>query len=194
MVVAERAGLSEERWREAARTQRGQAELQRLFRSGRYPSVAPSGRTRGTFIGLTLGGPFDRVVGGLAGLWMPWLGKSFDPATGRGENVLGLGSGWSAGLAARIANRLGWAASVDPDGTVRAFPFVTGRGPGIVDPEVEVLRIIYAYPGAPSPELVRRVLDEVVEVEPGLLLGKAHLRVAGGRWRLAGYFSLRTDR
>jgi hypothetical protein len=192
MVVAEGVGLSEADWREAARTVRGQAELQRLFRSGRYPSAAPDGRTRGTFIGLTLGGPFDRVVGALAGLWMPWLGKRFDAASATGDNLLGLGPARVARLAARVAARLGWAMAVDPDGTARAFPFVTSRGPGMTDPEVEVLRIVYSYPGAPSPELVRRVLDEVVEIEPGLLLGKAHLRVAGGRWRLAGYFALRT--
>jgi hypothetical protein len=185
MVVAERAGLSEHRWREAARTPRGLAELQRLFRGGRYPSQPPDGRTRGAFIGTTLGGPFDRGVGALAGLWMPWLGKRFDAASSTGDNVLAVGPRWSARLALRAASRLGWAMALEPDGTLRGFPFVTGRGPGIMDPD--------AYPGAPNPDLVRRVLDEVVEVEPGLLLGKAHLRVAGGRWRQAGYFSLRTS-
>ena len=72
------------------------------------------------------------------------------------------------------------------------------RAPGVQDQRhanlrTEVLRIVYDHPSVPNPFPVRRVLDEVVEVEPGLLLGKAHLRGWGGRAWPVAFFALRLD-
>jgi hypothetical protein len=37
---------------------------------------------------------------------------------------------------------------------------------------------------------LRRILDELVELEDGFYLGKAHLKWWWGKWQLVAYFSL----
>ena len=71
----------------------------------------------------------------------------------------------------------------------RALAFSTTVGPGALDPGIEVLRIDYDLPGNAPP--FRRILDELVEVEPGVYLGQALLRRRGGHRRLA-WFTLET--
>ena len=195
MVTVTEAGAVplERRWRAVGRTVEGQAALERLFRNGRFPTSPPRGRARGTFITTTLDPSLDRAIAALTSLTMPWLGKAFDPAAGRGENVFAPGPAWYAAALLGLVPRLGWPIGRDEAGRLRGFQFVTERGVGRVDPGTEVLRIVYDHPDAPNPFPVRRVLDEVVEVEPGLLLGKAHLRVWGDRWRQVAFFALRLD-
>jgi hypothetical protein len=185
------AVLPELRWRAAGQTAAGQATLARLFRTGRFPSSPPRGLARGTFLTTTVEPTVDRAVDALTRLAMPWLGKAFDPAAGRGENVFAPGPAWYADALLRLVPRLGWPIRRDEAGRLRGFPFVTERGVGLADPEIEVLRIVYDHPSLPNPLPVRRVLDEVVEVEPGLLLGKAHLRWPGDRSRQVAFFALR---
>jgi hypothetical protein len=195
MATAIRAGAvpAERRWRAIGRTAAGRAELERLFRRGRFPSTPPSGVARGTFLGMTVGPVVDRAVDALAGLWMPWLGKAFDPAVGRGENVFASGPAWYAGALLWLIPRLGWPIRRDEAGRLRGFHFLTEPGRGVDDPGTEVLRIVYGHPSVPNPFPVSRVLDEVVEIEPGLLLGKAHLRWPGRRQRQVAFFALRFD-
>ena len=183
----------ERRWRATARTAAGSAALERLFRTGRFPTSPPSGLARGTFLATTVEPTVDRALAALTSLAMPWLGKAFDPAASRGENVFAPGPGWYTAALLGLVPRLGWPIRRDAAGRLRGFPFVTERGVGLVDPGTEVLRIVYDHPGAPNPFPVRRVLDEVVEVEPGLLLGKAHLRGWGGRAWPVAFFALRLD-
>jgi hypothetical protein len=52
-----------------------------------------------------------------------------------------------------------------------------------------VLKIDYDL--AENPGLsIRRVLDELVQVDDGFYLGKAHLKWWWGRWQLVAYFTL----
>jgi hypothetical protein len=105
-------------------------------------------------------------------LYLPWLGKTFDADAGTGDNVF-IDNAWS-----KATGKFGWPEyripSDDPPGTVRVFPFKTSVAPGIEDPDVQVLRISYA--AAPNPLPVRRIVDEVVELPGGYILGKAHMR------------------
>jgi hypothetical protein len=183
----------ERRWRAAAPAADGRATLERVFRAGRFPAPPPSGLARGTFLTTTLEPTVDRAIAALTTLAMPWLGKAFDPAAGRGENVFAPGPSWYAAGLLRVVPWLGWSIRRDAQGRLRGFPFVTERGAGLADPDVEVLRIVYDDPRVSNPPPVRRVLDEVVEVEPGLLLGKAHMHGWDGRWRLVAFFALRTE-
>jgi hypothetical protein len=175
----------------SAASRPGRADLERLFRAGALPAPPPAGFAAGTFLGTTLGGPADRLVGTLAARWMPWLGKAFDALAGGGENVFVPGPGWYAAGLLRLGPLLGWPIRRDAGGRLRGFPFVTEPGRGVADPGVPVLRIVYADPRAPNPYPVREVLDELVQVGSGLLLGKAHLRTRAGRWRQVAFFSLR---
>lgn len=94
-----------------------------------------------------------------------WKGKSFDQVERRVVNVF------------------------DSGGTRRdQFRFRTYIRAGLQDPEIEVLKIDYDIPE--NPRWLRRVLDEVVEVGDGKLLGKVHARLVPGLPFTLGYFRL----
>lgn len=159
-------------------------ELRDMFASGRAPAEL-DGDTRGRVVAFAVHPAFDRVASVAAGLWLPWVGKRFDAAAGRGHNVLERG--------ARLPLRAAWPRyrPREERGRLAAFDFRTRVEPGALDPGVEVLVIDYA--AAPqNPRLgVSRVRDELVEVAPGAHLGKMLWRRAGGRHDLVAYFALR---
>jgi hypothetical protein len=144
--------------------------LRRLFRLGSVP--APDGRYEGELVALSTGLLSDPFFEWLTRLYLPWLGKTFDMATQSGDNVFS-DNAWS-----KATGKLGWPGyrieSDDPPGTVRVFPFRTYVALDIEEEAVEVLRINYS--DAPNPLPVRRMVDEVVELPGGYILGKAHMR------------------
>lgn len=160
------------------------ARLAELFRSGRAPDPRPEGALPGRPLTTTVWGPADRLGLRLVDLWMPWNGKRFVPASESGVNqfdpsVLGpMRILWPGYRPERVAG-----------GVVEAFPFRTRIGPGTVDPGVTVLAVDYDIEGDPV-FLIRRILDELVEVAPGSYLGKVLFRVRGS-YHPIGYFSLR---
>ena len=60
--------------------------------------------------------------------------------------------------------------------------------PGAADPDVRVFKIDYDFEA--NPGLIRRILDEMVQVAPGRYLGKVLFR-ARGTFHPIGFFSLR---
>jgi hypothetical protein len=159
-------------------------ELNDLFRRGRVPPAWLDGPCQGTLVTTIFGRGADRSTHLLGSFYMPWRGKAFDAATQSGINLF---SAASKPLirpfdpAVRDDSR--------PD-LVRAYPFRTYLAPGVIDRDRRVLKIDYDIPSNPF-GLIRRVLDELVEVAPGYFLGKAHLR-ALGHWRTVAYFTLET--
>jgi len=90
--------------------------------------------------------------GSLQGREVPWKGKKFQDADDTGLNVF-----------------------VTKDGhTEERYPFRTYVGRGIKDKKLRVLKIDYGVKG--NPWWLRRIVDEVVEVAPGELLGKVHVK------------------
>ena len=80
----------------------------------------------------------------------------------------------------------------DDESGTSAFRFVTSVGPSATHPGLIVLRLDYRA-GAENPAFpVRRVLDELVQVDDGLFLGQA-LLWWGGRLRRVAWFSLEAD-
>jgi hypothetical protein len=131
----------------------------------------------------------DPILRALSSIWMPWLGKRFDAETATGDNVM-LPS-------ARLPAKLFWPGyrfrSLG-DGRYAAFRFRTYVGASAVDRDRRVLKIDYDWDENPS-LLIRDILDELVQVVPGVYLGKALLRrgvPARMSWRLVGYFALRS--
>ena len=59
----------------------------------------------------------------------------------------------------------------------------------LADPDRSVLKIDYDLEENPS-LTVRRVLDELVQIDDNLYLGKAHVRWWWNRWQTVAYFSL----
>jgi len=178
--------LNETQWRylhEAARHQvrfaqaqletnrhAAQEKLNHLFRMGTPPE--PDGRYEGDLIGISTGLLSDPFFQWLTRIYLPWKGKTFDLETHSGDNVF-IDNVWS-----KATEKMGWPEyrmpNDEPPGTVRVFPFKTYVGEGIEDRDRAVLKIDYSDPRNPLP--VRRVVDEVVELPGGYILGKAHMR------------------
>jgi hypothetical protein len=78
---------------------------------------------------------------------------------------------------------------VDSSKTYRAFAFRTYVAPGLVDSDRSVLKIDYHLKENPS-LTVRRVLDELVQIDDDLFLGKAHLHWWWGAWQTVACFTL----
>lgn len=161
------------------------AELEASFRAAGTPPTF-EGSTRGRLLTTTIGYGLDAITGGLARLWMPWKGKAFDPEAKDGRNLFTTGF--------RQVQRLLWPGyDIDePEGDRRysTFPFTTWEGPSAFTPGgADVLKIDYEHPQ--SPWLIRDILDELVQIEGGLYLGQALLRVRGRLHRVA-WFELRT--
>jgi hypothetical protein len=144
--------------------------LERLFRLGTLPR--PDGRYEGELLALSTGLLSDPFFEWMTRIYLPWLGKYFNAGTATGDNVF-VDNAWS-----RVTGKLGWpeyrVPSDDPPGTVRVFPFRSSASVGIEDPETTVLRLDYSH--SPNPLPLRRVVDEVVELPGGYLLGKAHMK------------------
>src|SRR5207248_10983359 len=68
------------------------------------------------------------------------------------------------------------------------FPFRNRVAPGEVDPDVEVYKIDYDFETNPG-FIIRRILDELVEVDDGMYLGKILFRTSRG-FHPIGFFTL----
>jgi hypothetical protein len=159
------------------------ADLDRLFLTGEVPDPLPEGFQQGSFLCTSIWGPADRVFKRIGDMWMPWLGKSFDPSTSTGVNVLA--------PSARTPMRVLWpqhAPRATGKGTLEAFPFRNRIATGEVDVDLKVYKIDYDFDANPS-FVIRRVLDEVVQIDDGLLLGKILYRL-GSVHHPIGYFTL----
>ncbi|HEY2789287.1 MAG TPA: hypothetical protein VGI72_07510 [Gaiellales bacterium] len=161
---------------------RSTAELEGAFARGVPPDPALDGRYDGALLHLTLGPGADVVLQGLLRLWLPWLGKRFDAASASGENVFDMSAYRAGERLTPAAYRAWWPEDVS---SYRALRFTTAVAPGRLDPGLEVLRIDYDLPENPPP--LRRVVDELVAVQPGVYLGQAILRRGSGGSRVAWF-------
>jgi len=171
----------------ANRTQ-GLKALNDLFQSGTIPTPALNGSYSGKLIALDVAPGLSQLVQGLLSAWMPWKGKTFNAANNQGDNVFQCSS-W---LLAHVLWPFYRGYQDDTPQTYRAFTFHTYIAPGKDDPDRQVLKIDYDVPGNPSAS-IRRVLDELVQVQDGYYLGKAHLKWWWGKWQMVAYFSLRAS-
>ncbi|MEK6250876.1 MAG: hypothetical protein AABM43_02835 [Actinomycetota bacterium] len=164
----------------------GAATLAELFALG-TPPAGIDGRTEGILVAPLITGPVDRVMRGLAGTWMPWMGKRFDAERKRGDNVLRQSARWPV--------KLFWPLYVTRDlGDDRtAFDFETRVEPSEDDSSVDVLVIDYVVMDSNPRFLIKRIRDELVEIVPGANLGKVLWRHGDGSYALIGYFALRND-
>jgi hypothetical protein len=104
--------------------------------------------------------------GSLQGREVTWKGKKFRAADHTGINVFLTKTG----------------------GLEERYPFRTYVGKGIKDKKTDVLKIDYGQKS--NPWWLRRIVDEVVETEPGVLLGKVHVKWVLGMTFTMGYFKL----
>ena len=167
----------------------GFAALNDLFRAGTVPDPLPDGRYAGELVALDLAPGLTPFFQWLVNAWMPWRGKTFAPSQQGGDNILTKDSYFLA----RLFNPLYRGFSVDSPQTYRGFAFRTYAAPGLFDRDRTVLKIDYNLKQNPA-LTVRRVLDELVQLDDGLYLGKAHVRWWWGDWQTVAYFSLAFER
>ena len=163
----------------------GAAALAELFALG-VPPAGIDGRTEGILVAPTITPPVDRLMRGLSGAWMPWLGKRFDAEANLGDNLLRQSARWPA--------KLFWPLyGTRPFGDDRtAFDFETRVEPSEDDSRVDVLVIDYVVMDSNPRFLIKRIRDELVEIVPGANLGKILWRHGDGSYALIGYFALRS--
>ena len=90
-----------------------------------------------------------------------WKGKKFDAAKKSGINILQSGE---------------------------KYVFTTSQTKSMIDGKLDVIRLDYRQPG--NPFWLKLVTDEIVEIEPGKLLGKVFLRIIPGMPFDLGHFRL----
>jgi hypothetical protein len=164
---------------------RGFAALNEIFRAGSPPNPPLDGGYVGELVALEVAPGLNQFIEMITMRWMPWKGKHFDTVHRAGDNIFTRDSLFLAyiwwplyrGYKNEGAERY------------RAFDFRTHIAPGLADPDRQVLKLDYNLKRNPSLS-VRRVLDELVQVDTALYLGKAHLKWWWGTWQLVAYFSL----
>jgi hypothetical protein len=164
------------------------ATLAELFSLG-TPPAGIDGRTEGILVAPLIATPVDRLMRALEGIvGLPWLGKRFDAAANRGDNVLRQSARWPAKLLWPLY-------STRPLGSDRsAFDFETRVEPSEDEgPAVDVLVIDYVVVDSNPGFLIKRIRDELVEIVPGANLGKVLWRHGDGSYALIGYFALRNE-
>lgn len=160
----------------------GLAEVEACFAGGKA-AEGLVGFRRGRLIATTCGYGLDGAFEAMARVWMPWRGKNFSRQAAEGVNLVTPGGRRAIRAAFPRYRGLG----TDDEGT-SAFRFITSIGPSVTLSGVSVLRLDYRDVENPSFP-VRRVLDELVQVDDGLYLGQA-LMLWGGRLRRVAWFSL----
>ena len=161
----------------------GLAEIERCFIEGKA-AEGLVGFRRGRLIATTCGYGLDAFFEALARVWMPWRGKTFSRQAAEGINMFTPGG--------RRAIRTvfpRYRGIEDDDAGTSAFRFVTSIGPSITHPEITVLRLGYRDVAENPSFPVRRILDELVQIDDGLYLGQALMWWSGRRRRVA-WFSL----
>ncbi|HET6597201.1 MAG TPA: hypothetical protein VFG81_16360 [Anaerolineales bacterium] len=170
---------------------KGFAALNDLFRAGTVPDSLLDGRYAGELVVIDLTPSLTPFFQWITNKWMPWLGKTFDSSSQRGDNIF---TKDSYGLA-RLFNPLYHGFINDTSGTYRGFAFRTYTAPGLFDTDLTVLKIDYNLSENPS-LTVRRVLDEVVQLDDHLYLGKAHVRwwfQPKDNWQTVAFFTLNQE-
>ena len=163
----------------------GFAALNEIFRAGSPPNPPLDGGYKGQLVALNVTPGLNQFIEMITSRWMPWKGKTFYATQASGINIFTRDSL----MLAHIFWPLYRGYRDESAERYRAFTFRTHLAPGLTDPDRQVLKLDYHIKGNPSLS-IRRVLDEVVQVDSALYLGKAHLHWWWGKWQLVAYFSL----
>ncbi|MFC8526003.1 hypothetical protein [Nocardia sp. NPDC057227] len=167
------------------------ALLDALFAAGTAPQL--HGDYEGIIVGKLHGIPGLALLNPVVAIEPGWVGKSFDAATGTGANRLDLPA--YLALKAVVPGYRGWVRT----GTgYRGFRFTHRVEKAVLAPHNQVVAVTYTDPALGNPRSrvvpIERVRDEIVELVPGVYLGRAQLRSTGGELRAIGYFAMRAPR
>lgn len=161
----------------------GVTALDAVFAGGTVPTDL-DGPMSGTVLVPLVQPLIDWATRAVGSIWMPWHGMHFDRENGRGTNTIGDHARWPA--------KLLWPRyrTEDTDDGRHAFEFVTHVEPSIDDPDLDVLALDFGSVDANPSLLVKHLRDEIVQVVPGVYLGKV-LHRHGDEFATVGYIALR---
>ncbi len=108
----------------------------------------------------------DGVYQGDIGRATSWVGKKFDAQTSSGINVFN-----------------------ENGAKVEKYPFITSTNKGVVDKNLDVIKIDYNVPE--NPFWLRLIADEIVEIAPNEYSGKMFVKVIPGFPFALLYFRLK---
>ena len=164
-----------------------ESQFNELFRLGTPPEHL-DGPTEGILAMTTTNPALDTVTRAVTALWMPWQGKRFDSENATGDNRLTRSTG--------LVGKLLWPlySMRDADSGKLAFDFATYVEAGKDDPDRQVMVIDYANVESNPRLVIRSIRDELVQLVPGVYLGKILFNTTGDNYSKIGYFALRTPR
>jgi hypothetical protein len=163
--------------------------LAALFARGAAPH-GPDGALEGLIVGNLFGIPEAHLANPLLKIDPTWRGKSFNLAEGTGFNRL-------APIAALVMPIIapGYRGLRRVGGELEGFHFNHGIDTAAAAPFITVRALDYDVEGYRNPSVrtfpIKRTRDEIVELVPGLYLGRALLTMPSGEVRLIAYFGLR---
>jgi hypothetical protein len=162
-------------------------QLAALFARGREPD-GPHGAMEGLIVGDLFGIPEASLANPLLKINPTWRGKTFD--NGTGFNRLAPLAKYALRA---IAPLYGGMRREGPE--VVGFPFTHRIDTAAITPFIKVRALDYSPDEFHNPGVrtfpIKRTRDEIVELLPGLYLGRALLTMPSGEVRLIAYFALR---
>ena len=106
------------------------------------------------------------------------------PDEARGDNIFGKKSRWIMRILYPFYRKM---TDIDAE-TFSAFVFKTRVDTGIEDTDLKVFKIDYDSPDNPKLS-IRPIVDELLQVDDGVYLGKVHFKWFGS-WKMIAYFLL----
>jgi hypothetical protein len=165
----------------------GMAALDNIYRRGIVPNPPLNGRYWGEFLTSNFHPVLDGWLDNLTKIWLPWQGKTFDANTNTGDNIF-----TNDGL---LISKIIWPFYdryvPDTRGRSLAFSFQTSVGKCLLEPDIEVLRLNFDLPENPQ-FIIRDLVDQLVQIDDNLYLGKAVLKQPERGWFCAAYFTLKS--
>ncbi|MEU4647263.1 hypothetical protein [Nocardia fluminea] len=163
--------------------------LSQLFGAGVEPRDL-DGKLEGQIVGKLFGIPEAALANQLMKIDPTWRGKSFDLAAGTGLNRLS-----PIALLAMPLVTFGYLGLRMVGGEAEGFHFHHRVDRGLIEPRVTVRALDYGVPQHKNPGVrtfpIRKTRDEIVELTPGVYLGRALLFTRTEEIRLIAYFALR---
>lgn len=164
-------------------------QLAELFAGG-YAPDGPDGAMEGLIVGKLFGIAEAQLANPLMKIDPIWRGKTFDIRSGTGFNRL---SPLAKFALRAIAPLYGGMRRVGPE--VVGFRFTHAIDTAAAEPFNQVRALDYSPAHYRNPSVrtfpIKRTRDEVVELIPGLYLGRALLTLHSREVRLIAYFALR---
>lgn len=165
------------------------AQLEALFARGSAPE-GPDGALEGMVVGPLFGIPEAYLANPLMKIDPTWRGKTFDAAAGTGFNRLAPIAKYAMPFLVPLYRGLR-----QFRGEMVGFHFDHKIDTGLLEPRIPVRALDYSVPKYRNPSIrtfpIKRTRDEIVELLPGLYLGRALLTMPDGDIRKIAWFALR---